>query len=247
MLYFAFSINKCSAFKFGFVSQILFLNFFAVVAQPPIFRIQSYVETYSLEAVHQMVNYKIPASVIMAQAIFESQSGSSELAKKSNNHFGIKCHVEWGGDTILKDDDTLNECFRKYTNIEDSYTDHSLFLNSRARYSSLFELPVNDYRSWCLGLKASGYATYPAYADELIRIIEQIKLYELDGYENLKSLGIGNFLKDRELMVSALTPSNFSLTDFYHAGILWEDERELLVQSLNFIMEIDETNHSELE
>ena len=247
MPYSAFSIDKCFAFRLGFVSLVLFFNFPTTFAQPPIFRIQSYVETYSLEAVHQMVNYKIPASVIMAQAIFESQSGSSELAKKSNNHFGIKCHVEWGGDTILKDDDTLNECFRKYTNIEDSYTDHSLFLNSRSRYSSLFELPVSDYKSWCVGLKASGYATYPAYADELIRIIEQIKLYELDGYENLKNLGIGAFLKERELMVSTLTPANFPLNDFYQAGILWEDERELLVQSLNFILESDEVNHSEME
>lgn len=215
-----------------------------VSAQPPVFRIQSYIETYSLEAVHQMVKYKIPASVIMAQAIFESQGGSSDLAKKSNNHFGIKCHLEWGGDTILKDDDTLNECFRKYESIEDSYTDHSLFLNSRARYAPLFDLPIDDYKGWCLGLKSSGYATYPAYAEELIRIIEQARLFELDNYENIPSIGLDHFFKKEELMPSLFSPDELSLYEFSSSGILWEDEAGFLIQSLNFIVETDEDTDS---
>lgn len=236
MLQSTISVFKFQSFKLFFVGVFLFASLF-VSAQPPVFRIQSYIETYSVEAVHQMVKYNIPASVIMAQAIFESQSGSSDLAQKSNNHFGIKCHLEWGGDTILKDDDTLNECFRKYESIEDSYTDHSLFLNSRARYASLFELAMNDYKGWCLGLKSSGYATYPAYADELIRLIEQAKLYELDGYENLTPIGLDHFHKNEILKPSLFSPDELSLDEFCNSGILWEDETAFLVQSLNFVIE----------
>jgi hypothetical protein len=215
-------------------------------SQPPVFKLQSYIETYSPEAVHQMVNYKIPASVIMAQAIFESGSGSSELALKSNNHFGIKCHVEWGGETILKDDDTLNECFRRYANIEESFTDHSLFLNSRARYADLFNLPINDYKGWCNGLKAAGYATYPAYAEELIRLIEQAKLYELDGCVNLEILGTDYFFNRLEIIPSDYSPDFFTATEMYNAGILWEDEKEFLIQSLRFI-KAEETEEEDTE
>lgn len=204
-------------------------------SQPPVFKLQSYIETYSSEAVHQMVNYKIPASVTMAQAIFESGSGSSDLALNSNNHFGIKCHVEWGGETVLKDDDSLNECFRKYNSIEESFTDHSLFLNSRARYADLFNLPVNDYKGWCNGLKAAGYATYPAYAEELIRLIEQAKLYELDGCVNLQILGSDYFFNRLEIIPSDYSPDFFTVSEMVEAGILWEDEKEFLIQSLRFI------------
>lgn len=215
----------------------LCINGAALHAQPPVFRMQSYVETYSLEAVHQMVTWKIPASVAMAQAIFESQSGSSELAKRSNNHFGIKCHVEWGGDTIVKDDDTLNECFRKYNSITDSWTDHSLFLNSRARYATLFGLPIDDYRNWCLGLKAAGYATYPAYAEDLIRLIEQARLYELDGYENMDRLEPEAFLKEAVLKEPDLIAADLPLTDFYYSELLWLNELDVMPQSLRFIIE----------
>lgn len=215
-------------------SQFLYLR---GVAQPPVFRIQSYVETYSLQAVQQMVEYKIPASVAMAQAIFESRSGSSELARRSNNHFGIKCHIEWGGDTIVKDDDTLNECFRRYSSVSESWTDHSLFLNSRARYAGLFELPAGDYVGWCTGLKAAGYATYPNYAEELIRLIEQAKLYELDGYEPLNRLDYEHFLPKTLIREPDLIAADLPIRDFADCGILWLDECDMIVQSLGFIVE----------
>jgi flagellum-specific peptidoglycan hydrolase FlgJ len=162
-------------------------------AQPPLFQNFEYIETYSVEAVQQMVEHHIPASVIIAQAILESRSGTSDLARRSNNHFGIKCHIEWGGDTIVKHDDTLSECFRRYDTSIDSYTDHSLFLKSRARYAALFELPVSDYAAWCYGLKSAGYATCPNYAELLITIIENFKLYELDRPTYLSPKNLMNF------------------------------------------------------
>jgi len=143
-------------------------------------RVSEYIHKYKETAIEQMTLFRIPASVILAQAIKESNYGSSFLAQNSNNHFGIKCHKEWGGDSFNKDDDTLNECFRKYNCIEDSYLDHSLFLASRPRYSFLFTYNILDYKSWCFGLKAAGYATSPPYAFDLVQIIETYRLYELD-------------------------------------------------------------------
>ena len=217
--------------------MLLLFAFFPInsIAQSHIFKTQKYIATYAEEAINQMVNYKIPASVIMAQAIFESKCGSSQLAQKSNNHFGIKCHIEWGGDTVVKTDDTLNECFRKYEKVIDSYTDHSLFLRSRSRYSYLFELPITDYANWCKGLKASGYATYPTYAEELIQLIENLRLYELDGYKNLTTIQVKNFEPDT-LLESPFKLHSIPLQEFCAANLLWVNEKDVLVQSLDLIL-----------
>jgi len=126
-----------------------------------------------------MHEYKIPASITVAQGIFESACGKSRLATEGNNHFGIKCH-EWDGDTILIDDDELQECFRKYPSVSDSYTDHSLFLTNRKRYANLFDLDIMDYKAWARTLKEDGYATNPQYADRLISLIERFNIASLD-------------------------------------------------------------------
>jgi LysM repeat protein len=102
------------------------------------------------------------------------------LATQANNHFGIKCHKEWNGPTYHMDDDTENECFRKYENPLESYKDHSLFLTTRPRYTFLFDLDICDYKAWAHGLKTAGYATNPSYAELLIKNIEEFELYKLD-------------------------------------------------------------------
>ena len=142
--------------------------------------IRDYIEQYADMAVQKMHEYKIPASITVAQGIFESACGKSRLATEGNNHFGIKCHTEWTGDTILVDDDELQECFRKYASVSESYTDHSLFLTTRKRYSNLFELDIMDYKSWARTLKQDGYATNPQYADRLISLIERFNIAALD-------------------------------------------------------------------
>lgn len=141
----------------------------------------SYINTYKNIAAQEMQLYKIPASITLAQGILESGSGTSELARNANNHFGIKCKEEWTGDKYYYDDDAKQECFRKYNSAVDSYRDHSVFLTSRPRYAALFKLDINDYKGWASGLKQAGYATEPRYAEMLIRIIEDNKLYEFDG------------------------------------------------------------------
>ena len=140
---------------------------------------QEYIDQYKDLAVEEMLRYNIPASITLAQGVFESGAGRSELSVKGNNHFGIKCHG-WTGRSVYHDDDTRNECFRAYDNVLQSYEDHSKFLRYNVRYNSLFTLQRTDYRGWAQGLKACGYATNPRYADKLIELIELYKLYELD-------------------------------------------------------------------
>lgn len=153
---------------------------------------EAYIEQYKSLAIEQMNKYHIPASITLAQGLLESAAGQSTLARRSNNHFGIKCHNDWKGKRTYHDDDARGECFRVYSSVRDSYEDHSLFLQ-RARYSSLFRLDQRDYKGWARGLKACGYATLKTYADRLIGIIELYQLYQYDKKGSGKSyIAIGN-------------------------------------------------------
>ena len=141
---------------------------------------EEYIKKYRDIAVEEMKKYHIPASITLAQGLLESGAGQSTLARKSNNHFGIKCGSDWKGKSVRHDDDERNECFRAYKHPKQSYEDHSKFLVSRPRYASLFKLKITDYKGWARGLKKAGYATNPRYAEQLIGIIE---LYDLDRYD----------------------------------------------------------------
>lgn len=140
---------------------------------------QEYVSMWKETAIRQMNQYKIPASITLAQAILESGNGNSNLAKQANNHFGIKC-PGWNGETFYKDDDQKGECFRKYGEAAQSYEDHSLFLKNKTRYAALFTYELTDYKSWAQGLKDAGYATNPKYPQLLTEIIERLNLNEFD-------------------------------------------------------------------
>lgn len=141
-----------------------------------------YIRKYAPLAVMEMHEYKIPASITLAQGILESGNGRSQLASKSNNHFGIKCHRGWKGERVYHDDDEKGECFRKYKYVQTSYKDHSKFLSGRKRYASLFKLRKSDYKGWARGLKKAGYATDRKYPKKLIKIIEDYRLYEFDKF-----------------------------------------------------------------
>ena len=141
---------------------------------------EKYIEKYSVIAVSEMYRSGVPASITLAQGLLESGYGRSELALKSNNHFGIKCHNGWQGGKVYHDDDAKGECFRKYDDPEDSYRDHSDFLRYRDRYKFLFDYKVTDYKAWAYGLKKAGYATDPAYPTKLIKLIEDYRLYDYD-------------------------------------------------------------------
>ena len=140
---------------------------------------QAYIDKYKDLAIEQMLEHNIPASITLAQGLLESGAGRSTMATEGNNHFGIKCHNDWTGGTMRRDDDAPNECFRVYRHARESYEDHSKFLKKQ-RYSRLFTYARTDYKSWAYGLKACGYATSPTYAQQLIGIIE---LYNLSQYD----------------------------------------------------------------
>ena len=141
---------------------------------------KKYIERYADLAVEEMYRSGVPASITLAQGLLESGNGLSELAVKSNNHFGIKCHNTWNGAKVYHDDDAKGECFRKYDDPEDSFRDHSDFLRYRDRYKFLFDYKVTDYKAWAYGLKSAGYATDPKYPAKLIKLIEEYSLYEYD-------------------------------------------------------------------
>lgn len=155
-----------------------------LAAQPRMSR-EEYIRRYKELVLESQEVYGIPASVKMAQALLESDSGNSRLAREANNHFGIKCKRDWTGMTISHDDDAKGECFRKYASAEESFRDHSEFLDNSPRYQELFKLDPLDYKGWAYGLKAAGYATDPNYPQRLIRIIEENRLYLLDQHKEL--------------------------------------------------------------
>lgn len=142
--------------------------------------VMDYIERYQKIAKEDMLQYGIPASITLGQGILESGAGTGPLSEQANNHFGIKCHLEWNGPSVKYDDDEAQECFRKYSNPEESYRDHSMFLTSRTRYSNLFKLDKDDYKGWSKGLKAAGYATDPQYPAKLISLIERYNLQQYD-------------------------------------------------------------------
>lgn len=142
--------------------------------------VHDYINQFKDVAKNNMKEYKIPASITLAQGILESGAGKGRLCLEANNHFGIKCHTGWTGPSITHDDDALQECFRKYADPADSYRDHSKFLTSRSRYNDLFTLDILDYKGWAQGLKNAGYATDPKYPSKLIGIIERYQLFLFD-------------------------------------------------------------------
>ncbi|MCC6817761.1 MAG: LysM peptidoglycan-binding domain-containing protein [Bacteroidia bacterium] len=142
--------------------------------------VKQYIDSFKNIAMIEMLEYKVPASITLAQGLLESGSGNSRLAKQGNNHFGIKCKKDWTGCTILEDDDALQECFRCYSSVQESYKDHSRFLKENKRYAALFELEISDYRAWAAGLLKAGYATNQKYAELLIRTIEKNNLASFD-------------------------------------------------------------------
>jgi LysM repeat protein len=164
--------------KYKIVLILSFLFIKNIVSQT--ITVKQYIDTFKNIAMKEMLEYKIPASITLAQGLLESGSGNSRLAKQGNNHFGIKCKKDWAACTILEDDDALQECFRCYAKAEDSYKDHSRFLMDNKRYSALFLLDLSDYKSWAKGLLSAGYATNQKYADLLISTIERNKLMLFD-------------------------------------------------------------------
>jgi len=180
---------------------------------------ERYIQQYTKIAVEEMNRYNIPASITLAQGILESGNGESRLAVDGKNHFGIKCHNNWNGKTIIEDDDEKGECFRKYSKVAESYRDHSLFLTERGRYSFLFEYRKTDYKKWAKGLKKAGYATNPKYPKLLIDLIERYSLYNYD--------------KDEQSVKKLYFAKSYSLPYLIGFGAFYFKKKSILFSELN--------------
>jgi hypothetical protein len=184
------------------VTIILFTNSIAF-SQKNQLSIQDYIDKYKEYAIKDMIEFGIPASITIAQGLLESSNGNSKLAIEANNHFGIKCHNDWTGETFFQDDDKENECFRKYNSVEESFKDHSQFLKTKTRYANLFKLDKKDYKGWAKGLKEAGYATNPQYPELLINLIEKYKLMVFDQEDYTNNI--------KPLVTQTIEPQSLSL------------------------------------
>jgi len=164
---------------------------------------QSYIDRYGDMAIREMKRTGIPASITLAQGMLESDFGRSSLARDANNHFGIKCHNNWTGAKVYHDDETRNECFRRYKSAEESFRDHSDYLTTTPRYKPLFSLSSTDYRGWAHGLKKAGYATNPQYASLLITNIERYGLHNFDASNGRKTYAATSGSKSADKPTSA--------------------------------------------
>ncbi len=199
--------------NFFFTGIVLFIGLTAM-AQDILTPVE-YITMYKDIAIREMKRMGVPAAITLAQGILETESGNSDLVKKSNNHFGIKCKNNWTAASVTHDDDATGECFRSYKTAEDSYRDHSNFLRGSDRYSVLFRLDIKDYKAWAYGLKKAGYATNPSYPQILIKHIEQYNLqqytllgadevpkFESDKYEDDKETGAAEKIRDNDNAVA---------------------------------------------
>jgi len=199
--------------------KILFLLFASLTLknsfaqQDPV--VVEYINKYKDLAIAEMQRTGIPASIKLAQGIHETSAGTSDLVKKSNNHFGLKCKTEWTGMTVKHTDDAPNECFRKYESPLDSYKDQSNYLKGTPRYASLFDIDPTDYKAWAFGLKKAGYATNPKYSQVLIKLIEDYDLQDYTmialgklkpGQERLAKNEIKNENKNSEIIIPVEKP-----------------------------------------
>jgi LysM repeat protein len=168
----------CSMQRFGYTLLVVVLGWTGLFAQTSA-DYAAYIREYGALAMEEQVRTGIPAAIKMAQGLLESGAGKGSLVQRSNNHFGIKCKATWTGEKAYHDDDARGECFRAYSTPLESYKDHSDYLVTSNRYTSLFELDPRDYKGWANGLKRAGYATNPRYAQLLIKVIEDNRLHEL--------------------------------------------------------------------
>jgi LysM repeat protein len=174
--------------------------------------IVNYINTYKELAIAEMQRTGVPAAIKLAQGIHETQAGTSDLVKRSNNHFGIKCKITWTGDKVYHDDDARGECFRSYDKVEDSYRDHSDFLRSSPRYASLFQLDPTDYKAWAYGLKKAGYATNYRYPQILIKLIDD---YNLEQYT---LIAMGKLKPSQEVLAEGIIGTSSTVMQAVNPG-----------------------------
>lgn len=209
-----------------------------------------YVAQYKDMAIREMKRMGVPAAITLAQGILETESGNSELLKKSNNHFGIKCKISWTAGSVNHDDDAVGECFRAYKNAEESYRDHSNFLRGNGRYAFLFKLDAKDYKGWANGLRKAGYATNPHYPDILIKQIETYNLqqFTLEAAGEIPFFDASKYKDDVEIksITGAQDESNLNPEHIQFAKIIINGSLALFVSKGTSLLAVATENNINL-
>jgi flagellum-specific peptidoglycan hydrolase FlgJ len=130
----------------------------------------------------------VPASVTLAQWIFESSWGTSKLTLAANNCFGIKANQHSIPDTYIACPTAeyengkrivVDALFRKYASVTESFDDHAFLLARSARYQfAMAKAP--DPIAFAEALQRCGYSTNPYYASSLIEAIREYNLTQYD-------------------------------------------------------------------
>ena len=125
----------------------------------------------------------IPAAHILGQAALETGWGKRVIktadGKDSHNLFGIKATNSWTGkvaevtttEYIGGQPRKVTAKFRAYDSYEDAFKDHARLLTQGKRYQATAVAQADTAQGFASGLQKAGYATDPAYADKLTRVI----------------------------------------------------------------------------
>jgi LysM repeat protein len=200
---------------------------------------EQYIQTYKEFAIREMKRMGVPAAITLAQGILETESGNSDLVKKSNNHFGIKCKSSWTAEGVSHDDDALGECFRTYKDAEGSYRDHSNYLRGNERYASLFKLDPSDYKGWAYGLKRAGYATNPKYPEILIKNIEENNLqqYTMLAINDVPKFDASKYTSDPEDKAFAVIIKNQNSTGTQATNVAYTQKEKIEINGSKAVYE----------
>lgn len=181
--------------------------------------VNAYINKYAPLAEKAMKEYKIPASIKLAQAIYSSEAGQNQVSREANNHFGLLCNPEYKGEPYYVTSDRSGNCYRMYASAAESFNDHNLFLTKRERYASLFNLSITDYRGWANGLQYCGYSANPEYATKLINIIEKYDLTRFDIKQNTNNQTVANNQEKQKDIVAEPAPTNTTPTPAAAAAV----------------------------
>lgn len=150
---------------------------------------QQFIERLVPHAQELQDGYGVLPSIILGQAILESNWGKSTLASKYNNLFGIKAYGDQKK-VSLETKEFVNEewitiqgDFKVYDSWEQSMDDHTqLFVQGVDWNPALYEkvITVTNYQEAAQALQDAGYATDPGYAQKIIQVIETYQLNQYD-------------------------------------------------------------------
>ena len=136
-------------------------------------RVQDFVERFGHVAQAEQDKFGIPASVILAVGLLQSQAGQAVATQQLNSYFGLGCDRGWAGASGY----VGGTCLREYETAWASFRDFSTCVTA-GKFGRLRQFDGRDYRRWALGLEELGFAG--ARGEEIMRVVEGYGLSVFD-------------------------------------------------------------------